>query len=86
MTDSYFIFNFCFCFVSSCSVKMVMCWLSGDLFKTGYFFVNDAPTQFWICGILQVSIDIAILTQVVFYGARPPIKLAKVAAPADHIS
>ncbi|XP_030831004.1 solute carrier family 66 member 2 [Strongylocentrotus purpuratus] len=68
------------------SVKMVMCWLSGDLFKTGYFFVNDAPTQFWICGILQVSIDIAILTQVVFYGARPPIKLAKVAAPADHIS
>ncbi|XP_063971761.1 solute carrier family 66 member 2-like isoform X1 [Lytechinus pictus] len=68
------------------SVKMVMFWLSGDLFKTGYFFVNSAPIQFWICGILQVSIDIAILTQVVYYGARPPIKLAKVSAPAEHIS
>ncbi|XP_072169659.1 solute carrier family 66 member 2-like isoform X2 [Diadema setosum] len=68
------------------SIKMVMFWLSGDLFKTGYFLVNSAPVQFWICGILQVSIDIAILSQVVYYGTRPPVKLAKVSAPADHIS
>lgn len=68
------------------SVKMVMFWLSGDLFKTGYFFVNEAPVQFWICGILQVSIDIAILSQVVYYGNRPPVKMAKDSTPAVHIS
>lgn len=38
------------------SIQMVMMWLVGDMFKTGYFIVRDAPTQFWLCGSLQVSI------------------------------
>ncbi|CAH3015071.1 unnamed protein product [Porites evermanni] len=46
------------------SVKMVVMWLSGDIFKTCYFIVKVAPIQFWICGMLQISIDIAILFQV----------------------
>jgi len=46
---------------------MVLMWLSGDLFKTGYFFVRSSPVQFWVCGSLQVLVDILILLQVFFY-------------------
>ncbi|XP_041125452.1 solute carrier family 66 member 2-like [Polyodon spathula] len=49
------------------SIKMVLLWTAGDLFKTTYFLVNEAPSQFWLCGIAQIFIDIAILLQVFFY-------------------
>jgi len=49
------------------SVKMVLMWTSGDIFKTVYFLVRHAPAQFWLCGALQISIDIAILCQVMIY-------------------
>ena len=49
---------------------MVAMWFCGDTFKTGYFIVKDAPVQFGICGMLQVTIDIAILYQVVYYSKR----------------
>ena len=53
-----------------CSVAMVAMWTSGDLFKTVYFITRNAPVQFAICGCLQVSIDVAILLQVVFYSGN----------------
>lgn len=37
------------------SIQMVLMWLAGDLFKTGYFVAREAPAQFWMCGTLQVS-------------------------------
>ena len=46
---------------------MVMFWLSGDTFKTGYFILRHSPAQFWLCGALQVLVDILILSQVVIY-------------------
>lgn len=49
------------------SVKMVIMWTCGDTFKTAYFIVKAAPVQFWVCGILQICIDIAILVQVYMY-------------------
>lgn len=49
------------------SVSMVVMWTCGDLFKTGYFIVREAPTQFWVCGSLQVMLDIIILLQVWMY-------------------
>lgn len=49
------------------SLTMVLLWTGGDLFKTGYFFLNEVPKQFIVCGILQVSIDLAILAQVSLY-------------------
>ncbi|CAF1091826.1 unnamed protein product [Rotaria sp. Silwood1] len=52
------------------SVKMVLMWTSGDIFKTVYFILRNAPKQFWLCGMLQISIDIAILCQVVFYSEK----------------
>lgn len=42
-------------------------WTSGDLFKSIYFIVRNSPSQFWLCGMLQVSIDIAVLLQVYMY-------------------
>ena len=43
---------------------MVLMWTCGDTFKTTYFYLRDTPPQFFICGALQVSIDLAILAQV----------------------
>jgi len=44
-------------------------WTCGDVFKTAYFVLRAAPTQFWLCGTLQVMIDIAIMLQVFYYAA-----------------
>ncbi|CAG9566737.1 unnamed protein product [Danaus chrysippus] len=49
------------------SVCMVIMWTFGDLFKTAYFVIREAPTQFWVCGSLQVLLDIVILLQVWMY-------------------
>jgi uncharacterized protein with PQ loop repeat len=50
------------------SVKMVLMWSCGDIFKTTYFVLRQAPIQFWLCGTLQVMLDFAILLQVFYYG------------------
>ncbi|XP_050929500.1 solute carrier family 66 member 2 isoform X2 [Lates calcarifer] len=45
------------------SVKMVLLWTAGDVFKTTYFVMNESPAQFWVCGFVQILIDVAILLQ-----------------------
>ncbi|XP_026099578.1 PQ-loop repeat-containing protein 1-like [Carassius auratus] len=57
------------------SVKMVLLWTAGDIFKTTYFVINESPTQFVVCGAVQILIDIAILLQVGYYGQDTRIKL-----------
>ncbi|XP_077451934.1 solute carrier family 66 member 2 [Stigmatopora argus] len=57
------------------SVKMVLLWMAGDLFKTTYFLINSSPSQFWVCGSVQIVIDVAILLQVIFYGKDTRMKL-----------
>lgn len=55
---------------------MVIMWTIGDMFKTGYFIFRDAPTQFWICGTLQVSycsINNSIFTCTIFGKKRMKI-------------
>lgn len=59
----------CCYIVFGCSVKMVFMWMCGDLYKTAYFVLRKAPMQFWLCGGLQVALDIAILLQVMFYSS-----------------
>ena len=49
------------------SLQMVLMWTCGDVFKTTYFHVRKTPPQFVICGLLQVLVDVAILTQVWLY-------------------
>uniref|UniRef100_A0A8C1J798 Solute carrier family 66 member 2 n=1 Tax=Cyprinus carpio TaxID=7962 RepID=A0A8C1J798_CYPCA len=53
------------------SIKMVLMWTSGDTFKTDYFLLTQAPVQFWICGLLQVCVDLAILFQVYYFSRYP---------------
>ncbi|XP_041045155.1 solute carrier family 66 member 2 isoform X1 [Carcharodon carcharias] len=53
------------------SITMVLMWASGDTFKTAYFILNQAPFQFWICGLLQVCVDITILFQAYYYDRYP---------------
>lgn len=52
------------------SNQMVVLWTAGDVFKTAYFVARSAPMQFWLCGSLQVCLDLAILLQVVWYRRR----------------
>ena len=54
------------------SFMMIVCWTSGDLFKTGYFFLREAPMQFWVCGTIQVMVDVAILVQIFIYRNQQP--------------
>ncbi|KAF5298388.1 hypothetical protein FQR65_LT01166 [Abscondita terminalis] len=49
------------------SISMVIMWTIGDSFKIMYFLVREAPMQFWVCGSIQVSIDVLILIQVYIY-------------------
>ena len=49
---------------------MVMMWTCGDVFKTTYFVMRSAPIQFTVCGTLQIGVDLAILTQIWFYGGQ----------------
>lgn len=57
------------------SVKMVLLWTAGDVFKTTYFVMNESPSQFWVCGSVQILIDVAILLQVLFYSQDARAKL-----------
>lgn len=54
---------------------MVLMWTAGDLFKTTYFLMNGSPAQFWLCGLVQIFIDVAILLQVLLYSRDTRIKL-----------
>lgn len=62
-------------FVCFSSVKMVLMWTAGDLFKTTYFLMNGSPAQFWLCGLVQIFIDVAILLQVLLYNQDTHFKL-----------
>jgi len=49
------------------SMTMVLMWTCGDIFKTSYFYIRKTPPQFFICGSLQVFVDLCILSQVWLY-------------------
>lgn len=55
------------------SVRMVLMWLVGDCAKLAYFFAFNQPAQFWICAILQITVDILILLQVRMYRKGPAV-------------
>uniref|UniRef100_A0A8C5Q6I8 Solute carrier family 66 member 2 n=1 Tax=Leptobrachium leishanense TaxID=445787 RepID=A0A8C5Q6I8_9ANUR len=56
------------------SVEMVLLWTAGDCLKTAYFVLRDTPAQFWMCGALQIGVDIAILLQAYHYNQKPRSK------------
>lgn len=60
--------------VQGMSLSMVLMWLAGDTFKTGYFISNAVPYQFWLCGLMQITIDLIIICQVCLYRQKAPSK------------
>jgi len=52
--------------------SVLLGWLGGDAFKTGYFFFQESPLQFKVCAIFQLSIDCLIVVQRFYYGIAPP--------------
>ncbi|KAG9312891.1 hypothetical protein JVU11DRAFT_6324 [Chiua virens] len=47
-------------------------WTAGDAFKTAYFFLQGSSLQFKVCAIFQLSVDMAIMAQRLYYGNPPP--------------
>jgi hypothetical protein len=49
------------------SNSLIAGWLVGDILKTVYFILNEEPTQFVMCGELQILIDVLIVLQINMY-------------------
>jgi uncharacterized protein with PQ loop repeat len=52
------------------SLSMVVGWTVGDSLKTVYFVMRQVPSQFLLCGCLQICVDIAILGQFATYSSK----------------
>ena len=52
------------------STTLILSWFVGDMFKTIYYIFKAQPTQFVICGIVQLTIDILILLQIQKYSEK----------------
>jgi hypothetical protein len=46
---------------------LLVSWFGGDAFKTFYFYYSNAPFQFLLCGITQLTVDCVALAQWFFY-------------------
>lgn len=49
------------------SLVLVLCWMGGDAFKTYYYFYREVPLQLSICAVFQLSVDVLILSQFLYY-------------------
>ncbi|MES1913530.1 MAG: hypothetical protein MHM6MM_005720 [Cercozoa sp. M6MM] len=50
-------------------VSMPVIWLVADLAKTALFVLRASPLQFVLCGLMQVTLDCAILGQIVAFAS-----------------
>ena len=49
------------------SYLLIFCWVSGDIFKVSYFFCRDTPIQLILCGLFQLTTDIILSMQIIYY-------------------
>ena len=58
--------------VAGFRLSVLLAWLVGDFFKTGYFIFGDANVtwQFKACAVIQSSFDVGIAFQFWHYGNR----------------
>jgi len=49
------------------SKTLLLTWVLGDAFKTGYYLLNNSPFQFIYCGFFQLFIDFLIIMQCIHY-------------------
>jgi len=60
-------------------------WVGGDAFKVAYFFVLGSPLQFKVCAVFQLSIDLVIVGQRVYYGNPPPANWTALPTEDDEL-
>lgn len=46
---------------------MIATWFLGDFFKTLYYVMEHQPFQFTMCGVVQLTVDILIILQIIAY-------------------
>jgi len=56
--------------------EMVATWWVGDVLKTAYFVISEAPLQFFLCGLLQMMLDTVLAGQLVLYYRSDPTPAA----------
>ena len=47
--------------------SLVGTWIFGDLFKLSYYFYSKSPMPFKVCAIIQLSVDVIIISQIMYY-------------------
>ncbi len=53
--------------VEGLSFMMIGTWFLGDFFKTLYYVMEHQPFQFTMCGVVQLTVDILIILQIIAY-------------------
>jgi uncharacterized protein with PQ loop repeat len=53
--------------VEGLSFLMIATWFLGDFFKTLYYVMEHQPFQFTMCGVVQLTVDILIILQIIAY-------------------
>lgn len=53
--------------IKGLSHLLVMLNWSGDIIKVIYFFINNQPFQFLMCGIIQIILDTTVILQIIYY-------------------
>ncbi|OTF75707.1 PQ-loop repeat-containing protein 1-like protein [Euroglyphus maynei] len=77
LASPQFFRNLKFKSVEGMSKLMVLTWFLGDLYKTVYFFVRQAPFQFLLCGCTQITFDSLIFLQILCYKKASYRKIPK---------
>ena len=60
--------------VEGVSFILIMTWFLGDFSKTIYFIAFSQPTQFILCGSIQLTVDLIILIQLFIYRKKDDVE------------
>lgn len=52
---------------SGLNKSLVLSWISGDIFKLSYFIYSKSEMAFIVCAIIQIAVDLIIVTQIFYY-------------------
>ncbi|KEG08221.1 hypothetical protein DQ04_07691010 [Trypanosoma grayi] len=52
------------------TLVLVLTWFIGDIIKVIYFFAYHQPLPFILCGCFQLSLDLVVIAQVIYYRCR----------------
>lgn len=69
--------------VEGLSIKMIGMWFLGDFAKTCYFIIEFQPFQFILCGVIQLTVDIIIIAQILNYSKTDYNEVKHIADPSS---